>query len=72
MFRNQGHQMPIHVGKYQGADLEARIGKRLGRHHADRVGSVPEVGEELVKLRLDEYGQQSRWKMCCVWSSTAM
>jgi hypothetical protein len=60
--------LPIHVGKYQGADLDARAGKRLGSHHAYRVGPIPDVGEELVELGLNgalksrEQEGQEGWK----------
>lgn len=42
MFLNERHQLPIHVGKYQGADLDARAGKRLGGYHSNRIGPIPE------------------------------
>lgn len=50
---DKGHQLTIHIGEHQGADLVARTGKCLGRHDPDRVSTIPEVGEELVEFGLN-------------------
>lgn len=52
MFSNERHQLPIHVGKDQGSDLDACVSKGLGGHHANRIGLISQIGEELIEFGL--------------------
>ena len=63
MILDQGQQLLIHLGKHQGTDLVTCKEKRLSRHHAHRVGLIPEIGEELIEFRLHR-ALQAREQKC--------
>ena len=53
MLFGQCNQLPIDVAENQRTDLVTRLGECLRRDFPHRIGTVLEVGEELIKLGLD-------------------